>query len=123
MTYYSSILGCSAPAMANNMARISSTTERTQRKAESDLDAVSKSTYKVESSVKAHLDTKREGVETVKAIRHELRGLRESLGRRQAPAKTEGETRLRDKLNARVQQLEAQLESLSKRIERTPAAR
>jgi hypothetical protein len=123
MTYYSGVMAASGTTMAHNMGRITNASERMQRKAAPALDAGTKATAKIESAVKTHLDAKREGTRGMDAVYQELRDLKGSLRGAPAPGKTEGDIRVRERINARVRELEDRLEALSKRIERSPNAR
>lgn len=121
MVHYMGVMSTSMPAMVHNTDRMASLAEKMQGKTDSLMSDLQKKGSTAEKAIQnysqAFLDNDRAVIKGLQGIRDELGELRQSLRRPEAPSEKDA-ARTNAALQARINDLEARLATLSDKIDK-----
>jgi chromosome segregation ATPase len=121
MVHYMGVMSTSMPAMVHNTARMANMAERMQGKSDmlmADLQKKGNTAEKaIQNYTQAFLDNDKAVIKGLQGIREELGELKQSMRRSDGPTDRD-QTRSNAALQARINELEAKLATLSEKIDR-----
>lgn len=122
MAYSTSVMASNMPCMANSTARMAAVAERMERKSNrmiSDFESKGTSMERtVQNYAQSFLDNDRALIKSLKDIRQEIGDLKQTIGRSRGSAQGESaDERTSARMQAKLNQLEAQLTAISAKID------
>jgi hypothetical protein len=127
MTYYMGIMASGMPVMSDSTRRMADNADRMGHKADGLLAQFQQEKRTAERAFQNYAqgstDSNREIIETLKEIRRELIKVKEELGKRGGPTKGNERSATDGNLQAKLEDLEKQLNTIASKVKQPPNKR